>query len=105
MRFEKITSKELKERLRSRKLCGIALDIDDTLAYTDYHYFAAMSRFANPEKLTRKELIKKYKSFRNVPFWQSKKATRLINKLLRSSDFHEAIPYKLQINAFLIYSS
>lgn len=92
MKFQKATVRELKKRLRAKSVHGLALDIDDTLSYTDHHYFKVMAEFINPEKLTEDQIIEKYGRFRRVPYWQSEKAFRIEKKLMHSGDFHAAIP-------------
>ena len=92
MKFERIKPKELKRRLRARKISGLAIDIDDTLSHTGQHWFERMSlRFGNPENITCAEIIKKYGRIKNVPYWQSPRAKRFIKKLIRSNEFQARI--------------
>jgi hypothetical protein len=92
MGFQKTTAQQLKRDLRRRKQRGLALDIDDTLSYTDYYWFEQMRlRFSNPEKLSHKRLIEKYKRISNVPYWQTEKAGKFMGKLFYSNKFQAAI--------------
>lgn len=50
---------------------GLALDIDETLAWTVGLWFRLLSeRFGNPEYLTPRELETKYEFTFRVPYWQ-----------------------------------
>lgn len=93
MKFEKINTIQLKRRLCKNKTRGIALDIDDTLSYTDHHWIEQMRlKFGNPENLTREEIVKKYKWIEAVPYWKSRKATTLMKKFMHSNAFQITIP-------------
>lgn len=93
MVFKKITALALKKRLLSKRLRGLALDIDDTLSYTDHHWIEQMStKFGNPENLTREQVVEKYKWIEAVPYWKSKEAVSLMKKLMHSNSFQETIP-------------
>mmetsp|Transcript_26831 Transcript_26831/g.79292 ORF Transcript_26831/g.79292 Transcript_26831/m.79292 type:complete len:288 (-) Transcript_26831:1182-2045(-) len=51
---------------------GLALDIDETLAWTGGHWMIKMQRlFGNPERLTPSQMFQKYKLCQNVPYWAS----------------------------------
>lgn len=92
-KFERLTTTQLKKKLRANQLHGIALDIDDTLSYTDEHWIEQMRlKFGNPENLTKEEIIKKYKWIEAVPYWQSQGAAKVLKKLMHSNDFQESIP-------------
>lgn len=54
---------------------GIALDIDETLSWTLGHWVKEMQkRFGNPENLSVRDLITKYRYPENVPYWQTQEA-------------------------------
>jgi hypothetical protein len=54
---------------------GIALDIDETLSDTiSYWVFEMQRKFGNPENLSVKEMIVKYRYAQNVPYWQTSEA-------------------------------
>ena len=54
---------------------GIALDIDETLSWTLGHWIEEMqNRFGNPENLSVRDLINKYRYPENVPYWQTQEA-------------------------------
>jgi hypothetical protein len=77
---------DLKQSLEKSKIQGIALDIDETLSATLPYWFKAMQEnFGNPEGLSILELIKKYRFFKNVPYWQSPEAWELARKLRDSN--------------------
>lgn len=60
---------------------GLALDIDETLSWTLGWWFEEMMElFGNPENLTKKKLIKKYRYSYNVPYWQTKEGKAYIEK-------------------------
>ena len=54
---------------------GLALDIDETLSWTLGHWIEEMQkRFGNPENLSVRDLIAKYRYPENVPYWQTQEA-------------------------------
>jgi 5'(3')-deoxyribonucleotidase len=78
---------DLKQSLEKSKIKGIALDIDETLSATLPYWVKTMQEnFGNPEGLSIPELIKKYRFFKNVPYWQSPEACELAQKLRDSND-------------------
>lgn len=63
---------EFKNQLSDSRKNGIVLDIDDTLSWTVFVWASEMqNKFGNPEGLTTKELVHKYKLVQNVPYWAS----------------------------------
>jgi len=51
----------------------IAVDIDETLAWTVGHWVKQMQiLFGNPEQLSVQEMVDKYRYTQNIPYWQSK---------------------------------
>lgn len=62
--------KSLKQKLESKGLEGLCLDIDDTLSATNLfwanHHIA---NFGNPEQLSAEDIIKNYRYVSNVPYW------------------------------------
>lgn len=92
MAFEKLTPEELKARLSSEELHGIALDIDDTLSLTSTEWYVWMDeRFRNPEGLSPADIHKQYRSgISSVPYWQSQEAAAFMKDLLVSEGFHDA---------------
>ena len=82
----------LKNQLDVENKKGIALDIDETLSFSDNQWFEYMLRFNNPEGLSVEELVKKYKFFEEVPFWQTKEALDYGQEILHSNEFQEKLP-------------
>ena len=77
----------LKNNLLSSNIKGIALDIDETLSATLPYWFKLMQEnFGNPENLTVKEMIKKYRYYKYVPYWQSPEAWQLATQLRDSNE-------------------
>ena len=72
---------------------GLALDIDETLAWTVGAYVRQMmGLFGNPEALTVKELVDKYKYTQNVPYWQTEEARDWMRKQWANDDFQKDLP-------------
>lgn len=60
---------------------GIAVDIDETLSWTVGYWVEQMQeKFGNPEKLSIKEMIEKYRYTQNIPYWQSAEALKWIDE-------------------------
>jgi len=56
-------------------LHGLAVDIDETLAWTIGHWVAELQReFGNPENLSVEQMVAKYRYTQNVPYWQTPEA-------------------------------
>ena len=91
--FPLLTAEELKRHLQEERVRGIALDIDDTLSFTDNHWIEQMlEKGGNPENLTRDELLTKYGSFHGVPYWREPYALAVMRGFFHSAEFHDAIP-------------
>lgn len=84
--------KELKNKLVTNKIAGLALDIDETLSDTNSHWFEHMFHFHAPSEMTKDELIKRYKSIESVPDWQTGEALKYVEKILHSNEFNETVP-------------
>lgn len=53
-------------------VCGVALDIDETLAWTGKYWLEQMQvLFGNPENLSPEDMFKKYKLCQHVPYYAS----------------------------------
>jgi len=66
---------QLKQELIKNNQKGLALDIDETLSWTFGLWFARMQElFGNPENLTVRGLVEKYRYAKNVPYWQHTEA-------------------------------
>lgn len=73
---------ELKRKLKKIGIRGLALDIDDTLAGTLLVVVQKLNeKIKNPEGLTVEEIIKKYRHTNNIPYWQSKEASEIIQSV------------------------
>ncbi|MCA9067078.1 MAG: hypothetical protein KDA96_28650, partial [Planctomycetaceae bacterium] len=58
----------LKERLSTAGIRGLALDIDETLAWTVGHWAAELKRrFGGPEGMSVEEIVDKHKYTQHVP--------------------------------------
>lgn len=78
--------KNIKKELRAQNIKGIAIDVDETLSFTLKYWFDRMQNlFGNPENLSTKELIAKYRYAKNVPYWQTKEAIDWMIKQIYSN--------------------
>lgn len=72
---------------------GIAVDIDETLSWTIGHWVERMmNKFGNPENLSLKEIIEKYRYTNNVPYWQSQEALDWMAANINSNDVQKELP-------------
>lgn len=78
---------KLKEYLVKNNIKGLALDIDDTLSQTLKLWCPTLfEKFGNPENISPEELVRKYKSTFNVPYWQSEEITTWILEHVNSDE-------------------
>lgn len=81
---------------------GLAVDIDETLSWTVGHWFKEMGRlFGNPEKLSVKKLIAKYRYTQNVPYWQTGEALSWVEEQRHSNDLQKILPLIKNSNHYL----
>lgn len=72
---------------------GLAVDIDETLSYTIGHLVEHMqTKFGNPENLSIKEIVEKYRYTQNVPYWQSTEALKWIDQKIQSNELQLELP-------------
>ncbi|MCX6797824.1 MAG: hypothetical protein NTX66_01210 [Candidatus Falkowbacteria bacterium] len=72
---------------------GLAVDIDETLSWTIGHWVEKMmAKFGNPENLSVKEIIEKYRYTQNVPYWQSQEALAWMMAKVNSNDVQKELP-------------
>jgi len=72
---------------------GLALDIDETLSWTLGYVVEDMQKlFGNPENLSARELIKKYRFVQEVPYWQTKEVYDWTERQWESSILQEVLP-------------
>jgi hypothetical protein len=83
-------------------ISGLAVDIDETLSYTIGHLVSQLQEnFGNPENLSVKEIIEKYRYTSNVPYWQHDEAKLWIDKEIRSNELQENLPLIEDANIYL----
>lgn len=83
----------LKKRLKAKKLKGLGLDIDDTLAQAgDQWILNVQKRFGNPENLTIEEVKKKYRYSYNAPYWSGKEVSDWERATRHSNQWHLELP-------------
>ncbi|MFZ4632289.1 MAG: hypothetical protein ACOYL8_03780 [Patescibacteria group bacterium] len=72
---------------------GLAVDIDETLSWTIGYWIEEMqNKFGNPENLTIKEMVEKYRYTQNVPYWQHEEALEWVDEKINSSETQENLP-------------
>lgn len=72
---------------------GIGVDIDETLSWTVGYWMEEMQRlFGNPENLSVKEMVAKYRYTQNVPYWQSEEALRWMEESRASNEVQIQLP-------------
>ncbi len=81
---------------------GLAVDIDETLSGTVSHWIERMlEKFGNPENLSVKELIEKYRYTKHVPYWQQSEVLSWIDEQVHSDELHEELPLIEDANIIL----
>ena len=81
---------------------GLAVDIDETLAWTIGYWIEEMqNKFGNPENLTIKEMVEKYRYTQNVPYWQHDEALKWVDEKINSNETQECIPLIEGSSAYL----
>lgn len=84
---------EFREKLEKDSRQGLALDIDETLSWTVGYWMEEMSkRFGNPENLSVKELVKKYRYTQHVPHWQTDEGKAWIEEARHLDSLQENLP-------------
>ncbi len=75
------------------KIAGLAVDIDETLAWTIGYWVEEMQKkFGNPEELTVKEMVEKYRYTQNVPYWQHAEAMKWVDEKIHSNETQKELP-------------
>lgn len=88
-------SQQLKTKYSKLEIAkpGLAVDIDETLSWTIGFWVEVMQKkFGNPENLTIKEMIEKYRYTQNVPYWQSSEALEWMANEINSNQTQEDLP-------------
>ncbi len=81
---------------------GLAVDIDETLSWTIGYWIEEMQKkFGNPENLTVKEMIEKYRYSQNVPYWQHDEALNWVDEKINSNETQENLPLIEGSSAYL----
>lgn len=81
---------------------GLAVDIDETLSWTIGYWIEEMqNKFGNPENLTIKEMVEKYRYTQNVPYWQHEEALQWIDEKINSNETQESLPLIEGSSAYL----
>lgn len=84
---------ELKQYLQQKKIRGLALDIDETLSWTVGFWVEKLQQiFGNPENLSVKELVFKYRYTQNVPYWQTEEALKWMKDHRHSDEIQGMLP-------------
>ena len=81
---------------------GLAVDIDETLSWTIGYWIEEMQhKFGNPENLTVKEMVEKYRYTQNVPYWQNVEALQWVDEKINSNETQENLPLIEGSSAYL----
>lgn len=83
---------ELKEKLARKNLEGIALDIDETLADSNTHWFQSMHKHYPLEDADINRVMAEYKFIEEVPGWGTREAYAHMESLMHSEEFNETVP-------------
>jgi hypothetical protein len=93
---------ELKSTLSKQNICGLALDIDETLSWTLGYWFSEMQRlFGNPENLTVRQIVDKYRYSQNVPYWQTPEALEWVKDKTNDNEAYKKLDLIPNSNIFV----
>ena len=85
--------KDLKNKLKKQGVRGLALDIDETLSFTAQYWVSYLSeKFGNPENLSPKEIIQKYRIVHHYPYWRSEEALLWMENARNSNELQKELP-------------
>lgn len=95
--------KALKIKLKKQRIKGLALDIDETLAFTGGYWIEKIEeKFgANPEKLTARQIIDKYTVAQDAPYWQSQEVLDWMEKARDDKQIYSQVPLLENANYFV----
>lgn len=83
----------LKNKLMNNEIQGLALDIDETLSFTiGLLVEKLMIGVGNPENLSVREIIDKYRHTDNIPYWRTETADKIIHEVICSNEVQEELP-------------
>lgn len=75
------------------KVSGLALDIDDTLAWTCREWAEILhEEFGNPENLTKHEFVEKYRLLENAPYFQREDVLTRCREICMADRYYHALP-------------
>ncbi len=81
---------------------GLAVDIDETLSWTVGRWVELMQeKFGNPENLTAKEMVEKYRYTQHVPYWRGAEVSRWIDEKIHSDEHQKELPLIEDANVYL----
>jgi hypothetical protein len=81
---------------------GIAVDIDETLAWTIGYWVEEMQRrFGNPEGLSVRAMVRIYRYTQNVPYWQTREAVEWMERQRNSNEVQLTLPLIRGSNTYL----
>jgi len=84
---------DLKNKLISQKIRGLALDIDETLSFTiGLMAEKLIEGVGNPENLTAFEIARKYKHTDKIPYWQNDLSKKILFDFINSNEMQKDIP-------------
>lgn len=83
----------LKNRLKRAGIKGLSLDMDETLSWTiGLMVEELIKKFGNPENLSIKEIVDKYRHTDRIPYWQHDEANKIINEIVNSDEIQKDLP-------------
>lgn len=84
---------ELKKELTKKEIWGLALDIDETLAWTNGYWMEQLQhKFGNPEGLSVFQMIDKYRYTHHIPYYQTEEALQWMDEQRGSNELQELLP-------------
>lgn len=81
---------------------GLAVDIDETLSWTIGYWVEQMqNKFGNPENLSVKEMVEKYRYTQNIPYWQTDEAMEWMENNIHSNELQKELPLIEEADVYL----
>lgn len=88
--FSELT--KIKKSFEGKGISGLSLDIDEVLSWTARLWMEEMlEEFGNPENLSIKEMIAKYRYAQHVPYWQTEEAVKWMKEKRDCNEFQQKI--------------
>jgi len=93
---------DFKQKLAFENKQGLVLDLDETLSYTIGYWIEQLQKkFGNPEHLSVKKMVDKYRYAQNVSYWQTSTALEWMENAREDNKIQESLSLIDSANYFV----